>query len=42
MSLLDWVMTKKRKQEEIDAEKKWLEMVFGFAYKKKKKDEQKD
>lgn len=35
-------MTKKRKQEEIDAEKKWLEMVFGFAYKKKKKDEQKD
>lgn len=35
-------MIKKRKQKELDVEKKWLEIVFGFVNKKKKKDEQKD
>jgi len=35
-------MTKKRKQEEIDAEKRWLKMLFRFVKKDKKENEQQD
>ena len=41
---MERLVTKKRKQEEIDAEKRFLEYLFAFVGKNKdkKKDEQKD